>query len=106
MLPNEVAMRFLDVFFYEGGKFLFKVGLSLFGIHQNSLLQVVDGPKMMLLCRSLPETIKDAAVLMKWASHMEFLSERKVREIRSNAAKTVQTKKEAKEREAREREKS
>jgi len=86
-------MRFLDMFFYEGGKFIFKVALAIFAIHQNTLLQVVDGPKMMVLCKSLPETIKDASMLIKWANHMEFISDRKMREMRSAAAKVVQAKK-------------
>jgi len=94
----EVAMRFLDVFFYEGGKFLFKVALAIFGIHHNTLLQITDPPKMMLVCRSLPEATNDANVLIRCANDksLEFLTERKIRELRSAAAKIIQARKEAK----------
>jgi len=67
ILPLESAFRFLDCFFYEGSKMLFRVALALFNANQAVILQT-DSPATLLdVCQGLPQAATDPQQLINYA---------------------------------------
>eukprot|EP01125_Pyxidicula_operculata_P015720 TRINITY_DN5361_c0_g1_i1.p2 TRINITY_DN5361_c0_g1~~TRINITY_DN5361_c0_g1_i1.p2 ORF type:complete len:188 (-),score=27.58 TRINITY_DN5361_c0_g1_i1:275-838(-) len=67
VLPMESTMRFLDAFFYEGSKMLFRIGLALFNMNKKLLFEQKETSILMALCQDLPLAATDPDVLFKFA---------------------------------------
>jgi len=84
VLPHEIAMRFLDSFFYDGNKMLFRVALALFKLNEKSLQSTADSTDLLTLCRELPQTVTDVGLLMECAYEIK-ISTKKLDEYRKQA---------------------
>jgi len=54
VFPLELSLRFLDCFFYEGSKALFRVSLGLLKLHQEQILKTRDTFECLAFCKELP----------------------------------------------------
>jgi len=92
LLPIEIAMRFLDSFFYDGNIMLFRIALALFSKSQKILLNTNDLAEIMVLCRNLPESVTDPNLLFEHAYQLK-ISEQKLTEYRKQGLVIVEQKK-------------
>jgi len=94
ILPLEVALRFLDCFFYEGSKMLFRVALALFNANQTLVLQTDNAATLLDICQALPQTATDPQLLIDFAYDeltMKNFSNQTVEQLRKQVyAKVLQ----------------
>jgi hypothetical protein len=64
-LRPEVAMRVWDVFLCEGCVSLFRVGLSLFKMHEPEFMGITEAPDLFLLLKRMGADVVDPEVLIK-----------------------------------------
>lgn len=67
VLPLESAFRFLDCFFYEGSKMLFRVALALFNANQAAILQTENAATLLDVCQGLPQAATDPQLVIDYA---------------------------------------
>jgi len=75
---------------------LFRVGLSMFALNQKSLRDIQSTEELMLFCRAMPATFKDANVLFDHAYSHYKISDNKLKELRHQALAIVEEKYRAK----------
>eukprot|EP01130_Rhizamoeba_saxonica_P015188 TRINITY_DN6770_c0_g1_i1.p1 TRINITY_DN6770_c0_g1~~TRINITY_DN6770_c0_g1_i1.p1 ORF type:complete len:581 (-),score=102.09 TRINITY_DN6770_c0_g1_i1:39-1610(-) len=66
VLPLETSLVFLDCFFCEGDKMLFRAGLALFKIAEKKLIENADNPEVLFnIMRDLPQLADDPQQFLK-----------------------------------------
>ncbi|GAM22982.1 hypothetical protein SAMD00019534_061570 [Acytostelium subglobosum LB1] len=65
--PTETTFRIWDVFFSEGSKVLFRIGIALFKVNEEKLLSCKEYNTLYNLVKKIPSIMYDADVLIDYA---------------------------------------
>ncbi|KAI5283428.1 hypothetical protein KEM55_001568 [Ascosphaera atra] len=95
-LPLETTLRIWDVFFYEGSRTFFRVGLGIFKSCEKSILSVSDPMEIFLIVQMAPKKLLDANTFVDdcFARKHHRLSQQRVEYLRDARRRAIHAEKE------------
>jgi len=82
VLPTETVLRILDLFFTEGDKIMFRIGLALLKLNEKLILETVNQMELIELFSKVVPKVEDTQKLIKVAFSFDPLNRSKIRSLR------------------------
>ncbi|KAL2863669.1 plasma-membrane choline transporter-domain-containing protein [Aspergillus lucknowensis] len=83
-LPLETTLRVWDVFFYEGSKTFFRVGMGLFKACEKDIMAVSDPMEVFQVVQTVPKKLLDANTLLDESfARRNRVGQRRIEELRA-----------------------
>ncbi|KAI5289380.1 hypothetical protein KEM54_003974, partial [Ascosphaera aggregata] len=95
-LPWETTLRVWDIFFYEGSRTFFRVGLGIFKSCEKSILSVNDSSEIFQIVQRAPKTLIDANALIDecFVKKHHRISQQRIESLRQSRRRGLRVKKE------------
>lgn len=95
-LPWETTLRVWDIFFYEGSRTFFRVGLGIFKSCEKAILSVSDSSEIFQIVQKAPKKLLDANALIDecFVKKHHRISQQRVENLRNSRRRGLRAKKE------------
>ncbi|KAI5305406.1 palmitoyltransferase swf1 [Ascosphaera pollenicola] len=94
-LPWETTLRVWDIFFYEGSRTFFRVGLGIFKSCEKAILSVSDSSEIFQIVQKAPKRLLDANALIDecFVKKHHRISQQRVESLRNSRRRGLRAKK-------------